>query len=71
MKKTLNIDAKLLKEAKAACGAKTDTEAIHQGLQALVRKAANMRLAALIGSEKHLNDVPRRREEPASKRKAA
>ena len=29
MKKTLDIDDKLLKEAKVACGAATDTEAVH------------------------------------------
>ena len=31
MKKTMNIDAKLLKEAKAACGATTDTDAVPAG----------------------------------------
>ena len=65
MKKTLNIDPKLLKEAKAACGAATDTDAIRIGLQELVRRAALMRLAALGGSEPNAKDVPRRREKPA------
>jgi Arc/MetJ family transcription regulator len=71
MKKTLHIDPKLLKEAKEACGAKTDTEAVRLGLEALVRHAAYQRLAALGGSEPHARDVPRRREKPASKRKVA
>ncbi len=71
MKKTLHIDPKLLKEAKEACGAKTDTEAVRLGLEELVRHAAYQRLATLGGSEPHARDVPRRREKPASKRKVA
>ena len=67
MKKTLNIDQKLLEEAKAACGATTDTETVRLGLEALVRRAANQRLKALIGSEPDAQDVPRRREEPAAR----
>jgi Arc/MetJ family transcription regulator len=66
MKKTLNIDDKLFEEAKAACGASTDTETVRLGLEALVRHAAYQRLRALIGSEPDAQDVPRRREEPAT-----
>ncbi|MGH9414171.1 MAG: type II toxin-antitoxin system VapB family antitoxin, partial [Terriglobales bacterium] len=51
MKKTLNIDAELLAEARARCGARTDTEAIHQGLQALVRQSAYERLRQFLGTE--------------------
>lgn len=68
MKKTLNIDQALLDEAKAACGAVTDTETVRLGLEALVRRAANQRLKALAGSEPDAQDVPRRREEPAARR---
>jgi len=71
MKKTFNVDAKLLKDAKEACGVKTDTEAIRLALEGLVRSAAYKRLAALMGSEPDAKDVPRRREEPVRKRKAA
>jgi Arc/MetJ family transcription regulator len=71
MKKTMNIDAALLKAAKAACGAKTDTDAVRLGLQALVRHAANQRLLALGGTMRDLRDVPRRREAPARKRSVA
>jgi hypothetical protein len=71
MKKTLNVDAKLLKEAKAACGASTDTDTIRQGLQALVRHAAYQRLATFGGSEPDAKDVPRRRERPSAKRSVA
>ena len=71
MKKTLNVDDQLFAEAKAACGASTDTETVHLGLEALVRRAAYERLRAFRGSEKMQPDVPRRREEKASKRKVA
>lgn len=70
MKKTLNIDGKLLKEARKVTGAATDTDAVRLGLEALVRHAAYQRLAALMGSEEGqpIVDVPRRREKPTSKR---
>jgi Bacterial antitoxin of type II TA system, VapB len=71
MKKTMNIDPKLLKEARAACGAASDTEAVRLGLEALVRNAAYQRMRELLGSEPDAKDVPRRRERPASKRRAA
>jgi hypothetical protein len=71
MKKTFNVDAKLLKEARAAVRAGTDTETIRLGLEALVRHAAYQRLREFLGTEPNAKDVPRRRERPASKRKAA
>ena len=71
MKKTLNIDDALLSEAKAACGAVTDTETVRQGLEALVRDAAYARLKALRGSEPNAQDVPRRRPEPSPRRRVA
>lgn len=70
VKKTFNIDDELFREAKAACGATTDTETVRLGLEALVRHAAYKRLQALRGSEPHARDVPRRREKPATKRRA-
>jgi Arc/MetJ family transcription regulator len=71
MKKTLNIDAQLLEEAKAACGATTETETVRLGLEALVRHAAYQRLKSLAGSELDAQDVPRRREEPAARHHTA
>ena len=68
MKKTANIDEDLLAEAKAACGAATDTETLRLGLEALVRQAAYQRLRALRGSEPDARDVPRHRESPPAKR---
>ncbi|HUX66158.1 MAG TPA: type II toxin-antitoxin system VapB family antitoxin [Terriglobales bacterium] len=70
MKKTLNIEAGLLAEARAVCGASTDTETIHRGLQELVRRAAVQRLRMLTGSEPDAQDTPRRREEPPARRAA-
>jgi hypothetical protein len=69
MKKTFNIDQDLFDEAKAACGATTDTETIRLGLEALVRHAAYQRLRALRGTEPHAADIPRRREQPSTKRR--
>jgi hypothetical protein len=62
MKKTLHIDEQLLREAKAAAGAKTDTDAVRLGLEALIRRSAYERLRALRGSEPKAHDTPRRRE---------
>jgi hypothetical protein len=70
MKKTLHIDEKLLRAAKQASGAATDTETVRLGLESLLRHAAYQRLRALRGSEPDAVDVPRRREK-ASKRRAA
>ena len=50
MKKTLHVDDGLFDQAKAACGATTDTETVRLGLEALVRRAAYERLRALRGS---------------------
>ena len=69
MKKTFNVDDKLFKEAKVACGALTDTETVRLGLEALVRRAAYERLRSLLGTEPHARDVPRRRETPSPKRR--
>jgi hypothetical protein len=71
MKKTFNVDDKLLREAKVACGAATDTETIRQGLEALVRHAAYQRLRTFLGSEPDAQDVPRPREKPSRKRRVA
>ncbi|HEY7855421.1 MAG TPA: type II toxin-antitoxin system VapB family antitoxin [Terriglobales bacterium] len=70
MKKTLNIDGELLAEARASCGAGTDTETIRRGLEALVREAAMDRLIAY--REPDAPDTRRRREAvPAAKARRA
>lgn len=71
MKKTLELDKTLLADARAACGASTDTETIRLALEGLVRDAAYERLRALLGSERDRKDVPRRRQRSAARRKAA
>jgi Arc/MetJ family transcription regulator len=71
MKKTLHVDERLLREAKAASGTKTDTETVRLGLEALVRRAAYERLRTLRGSEPSAPDTPRRRERPASSKHSA
>lgn len=71
MKKTLHIDDRLLREARAAAGARTDTETIRLGLEALIRQAAYVRLRALRGKEPQAADVPRRRGAAAAKKHAA
>ena len=68
MKKTLHIDERLLRDAKSASGAGTDTETVRLGLEALVRRAAYERLRALGGSEPQARDVPRRRARSSSAR---
>jgi Bacterial antitoxin of type II TA system, VapB len=71
MKKTLNIDAKLLKEAKEACGATTYADTVRLGLERLIHHEASQALKAFRGSEPDAQDVPRRRERPAAKRRIA
>jgi Bacterial antitoxin of type II TA system, VapB len=74
MKKTLHIDETLLREARTASGARTDTETVRLGLEALARHGAYERLRALRGSEPRASHVARRREaaaRPKSKRPAA
>jgi hypothetical protein len=71
MKKTLHIDEQLLREAKSAAGARTDTDTVRLGLKALIRRAAYDRLRALRGSEPRARDVRRRRERSSSARHSA
>lgn len=71
MKKTLHIDEKLLKAARLASGASTDTDTVRLGLEALVRHAAHERLRALRGTETNAKGVPRRRVSGPRKHRAA
>jgi Arc/MetJ family transcription regulator len=66
MKKTLHIDERLLREARSASRASTDTETVRLGLEALVRRAAYERLRALRGSEPGARGARRRRERSSS-----
>jgi len=71
MKKTLHVDERLLRDAKAASGAKTDTDTVRLGLEALVRRAAYERLRTLRGSEPNAAETSRRRERPVSAKHSA
>jgi hypothetical protein len=72
MKKTLHIDEGLLRNAKSACGAKTDTDTIRFGLEALIRRAAYERLRALRGSEpRAARESRRKRERPSARKRSA
>ena len=71
MKKTLHIDEQLLRDAKSAASAKTDTDTVRLGLEALIRRAAYERLRALRGTDPAARDVPRRREGSSRKRRGA
>jgi Arc/MetJ family transcription regulator len=71
MKKTLHVDERLLRDARAASGAKTDTETVRLGLEALVRRAAYERLRTLRGSEPSAPDTQRRRERPVAAKHSA
>lgn len=63
MKKTLHIDASLLRDARSTSGAKSDTDTVRLGLEALVRQGAYDRLRALRGKEPRATGTRRRREE--------
>jgi Arc/MetJ family transcription regulator len=71
MKKTLHIDESLLREARSATGAKTDTAAVRLGLEALVRQAAYDRLRALRGKEPRATDVRRQRQGAGTAKRSA
>ena len=71
MKKTFNVDEKLLRQAREACGAATYTETIDRGLRALMHHWASQELRKFFGTEPGAKDVPRRREPPARKRRRA
>ncbi len=61
MKTTLNIDDQILEKASLLTGVKEKTSLIRLGLEALIALESSKRLAQLGGSEKELQDIPRRR----------
>jgi hypothetical protein len=71
MKKTMHIDQSLLREARSASGARTDTDTVRLGLEALLRQAAYDRLRALRGREPAARDAPRRREPRGARKQSA
>ena len=71
MKKARHIDESLLRDARSVSGARSDTDAVRMGLEALVRQGAYERLRAHRGKEPQSTDVRRRREAAAAKHSAA
>ncbi|MEO5903569.1 MAG: type II toxin-antitoxin system VapB family antitoxin [Gemmatimonadaceae bacterium] len=65
MRTTLNIDEKLVDEAKRLTHINERTELIHEGLRALISRESARRLARLGGSEPSIAAIPRRK--PASR----
>ncbi len=61
MRTTLNIDDDLLAKAAKLTGVKEKTSLVKLGLEALIARESAKRLAALGGSEKNLESIPRRK----------
>lgn len=66
MRTTLNIDDRLLDEARRLSGIKEKTALVRVGLEALIARESAKRLAALGATEKSLRRVRRRRTRRAS-----
>ncbi|MGB3680871.1 MAG: type II toxin-antitoxin system VapB family antitoxin [Rubrobacteraceae bacterium] len=65
MRTTINLDDRLLEEAKRITNLEGRTALVHEGLRALIERESARRLARLGGSEPGLHPVPRRPPEPA------
>ena len=63
MRTTLNIEDELLAKAAELTGIKAKTSLVKLGLEALIARESSRRLAALAGTEKKLEAIPRRRRE--------
>ncbi len=63
MRTTLNIEDELLARAAELTGIKEKTALVKLGLEALIARESAQRLAALGGTEKNLEMIPRRRME--------
>ena len=61
MRTTLNIDDQILKKASLLTGVKEKTALVRLGLEALIARESSKRLAMLGGTEKELQNIPRRR----------
>ena len=61
MRTTFNLKEQLYQEASRVTGVSEKTALIHMGLEALVRREAAKRLAALGGTQPKLKPAPRRR----------
>jgi Arc/MetJ family transcription regulator len=65
MRTTINLDDRLLSDARRVTGVTERTALVHEGLKALIERETARRLARLGGSEPRLRPVRRRRSGPA------
>ena len=65
MRTTINLDDRLLTQARRITGMKERTSLIHEGLRALIERESARRLARLGGSEPRVQPVRRRRSRAA------
>lgn len=65
MRTTITLDDDLLKDAAELTGVTEKSALVRAGLKALVEREAARRLALLGGSDPDVQDIPRRRSEPA------
>jgi len=61
MRTTVTLDDQLLAKAEQLCGHLERTALLKEALGALIQRESARRLAALGGSEPHLEPIPRRR----------
>jgi Arc/MetJ family transcription regulator len=61
MRTTLNIEDKLFDRASKLTGIKEKTSLVRLGLEALIARESARRLSKLGGTEKKLENIPRRR----------
>jgi Arc/MetJ family transcription regulator len=61
MRTTLDLDEKLLEEARRLTGIEGKTALIHRGLEELIRRESARMLAALGGTAPNLKPIKRRR----------
>jgi Arc/MetJ family transcription regulator len=61
MRTTLNIEDNLIDKAKKITGIKEKTTLVKLGLEALIARESARRLAKLGGTQKQLQQIPRRK----------
>jgi Arc/MetJ family transcription regulator len=61
MRTTLNIEDSLIDQAAKLTGIKEKTALVKLGLEALIARESARRLAKLGGTQKQLQEIPRRR----------
>lgn len=65
MRTTVNIDDKLLEQAIRDTGISEKSKLLNEALSSLIRREAGKRLIELGGTMPDLEEIPRRRQEPA------